>query len=180
LAITVYTIDVAPGTICKSWRTNNTPLTVGAWSQVTATWGGDGGSNLQLYVDGVEITGANLTKTTDIACGVMIDHALRRVTIGAGSTGTVRITANIHSSAVWSSVLTGAEVAWIANRPIDLRNNQGAYVSSATLQHFWQLCNNGQADANIGDDTGIAATLYDVDTILNNVTFAGDCVRDAP
>ncbi len=123
---------------------------IGVWHNVVATWSG---STLIPYLDGVVVTPVNVSTPAvtqiDVARQVFFSRDAPNSDI------------RIHSTGLWNSVLTAAEILSIYNggsgSQADLGVNFGSYVSAANLQHWWRL--GFAVEPDIGKDYGKASIL---------------------
>ena len=142
-------LDDSSGVNFKDYQWNNTYSTQVKVNYLI-TWDG---TNLLLYVDGVET--APDTLTVDNA-GTMSDST-RAVSVGARTNGTSQLVARIHSVAMWSAVLGQDAATYLENSGIpenlDHRVNKGNYSFSGDLVHYWRL---GLDAGDIGKDSGTA------------------------
>jgi len=165
----VFIYDTA-GTLIKSYQwANETDL--GIWQQLIITWNG---TSLLFYKNGVALTP---TATPTDGSGTMGDSA-RRVVLAANIIPTGFYRGNIHSMAIWNSVLGPLEPARIWDGGFgpalrSLQENSGDYVSSANLKHWYRLSNNS---SNLGED--VQGTL-DID-VLTNITDLDDTSGSFP
>lgn len=162
------------GTRFKLYHITEAQMNVGNWVMLSVTWDG---TTLRVYVDGAD---ASPTITTDDA-GTQTDTA-RRVTIGGFDTVPQRpLNGNIHSTAVWSVVLTVEIFNDIYNDGaggvVDLRQVQGKYTQTEVdaLKHLWR---HGFNSGDIGEDLG-NGTAIDIGDNAQNIT-AADIVTDSP
>lgn len=157
------------GTLFKSLDWNSF-FTAGTGVHVLITKdGAAGGDPVVLYKNGSSVAASGGTDNTGTQT-----NGNRTSTVGIDQDGSSNpFNGEFAEVAVWSSVLTSAEAAHIyaARRTINLRDNEGAYVSGANLQHWWRP---GYDPSDIGKDFGRASTLIDIDTNASNITFADD------
>ena len=140
--------------------------TIGVKISVIATWNG---TDLKVYLDGVET--AATTETTNVP-GAQGDTD-RGVAVAGRLIGATTFSGDIHSTSIWDTVLTQAEVSVLQNggspQNFDNRFNLGSYASANNLQHYWRC---GGDASDIGRDFGNASTLIDVGDNAVNVTSA--------
>jgi hypothetical protein len=164
------------GTI-KHYTYNNTWAN-NTWLHVVFTFDGSaGGDPLVLYKDGslkVEDT-RNVDST-----GTRLDTT-RSVAFGSAVTGSQPSSMYAHSLAIWSNVLSAAEVTSIYNggngAGAEIGDDFGNYVSSATLQHWWRI---GYDPDDMGADYGVATPQFDLMANAVNITAEDDRVEEAP
>ena len=165
----VQVLNAGPtGTTIKTYTwTNICPAQ--NWQHICITWDG---TTLLGYFNGVARTPDTLN--TDNS-GTMTDTN-RSIGYGASVTGSTSGSSwNLHSLALWNTVLTAAEVALIYNNGngsvFDCRN-----IQRSNLQHWWLV---ERADSSRGKDYGVgSATLIDIAT--NGVFTTGSTIVDGP
>ena len=124
-----------------------------------------------LWIDGVD-QGAQT-----LGAAVFAD-VVRNVSFGRASTGVPDLDGNGAQLAVWSTRLSDLEIPAVYNAGslFDLRVNTGAYVSAATLAHFWPI--GKDPSPLLGQDLGVA-TAVDIEAGASGITDA-DRVADVP
>jgi len=140
---------------CKDYESTNEVLTDG-WHQVAFTFAT---GTMKVYVDGAELTGADLTKTQDTAIVAIAAKAVA-TRIGQNSDGAASgyWDGKICNVSMWSTVvLSDADIASLYNSgkamdPADLS-------TSATLVSNW-LWNIAITDPTVPDNTGSNTGTY--------------------
>ncbi len=149
--------------------------TLNQWISLLTTWDG---TTLLLYIDGTDQVASKLTDDA----GTMTS-TVRRIGVGAGSSGSDTLQCIYHSAAIWDVALSSAEASAVYNSgsggEFDLANNSGSYVSSANLLHWWRLGLESDPVSNIGQDYGKHTTLINVMDDAVDIT-ADDVVIDSP
>lgn len=144
----------------------------GSWAHIVVTWSG---SSLLIYVNGSDVTGS-ATLTVDNA-GSQSDNANREGNVGSAFNLLTGHDGPIAQVALWSSVLTAAEIADIYAggdpRFLSLSVDFGNYTSSADLEHWWAV--GRRKGTFIAQDVGGGGILLSP----TGVTDA-DLVLDAP
>lgn len=124
-----------------------------AWTQLVVTWNG---TDLLVYQDG-----SAETPVQAIDEAVTLINVPRRANIGSsgedgGEGGGGYYDGRIHQIALWTSVLTPAEISSIYNSGngdgVNLKSATGSYNSQADLEHWYVL--GASVDPNLGEDTG--------------------------
>jgi len=122
-------------------------IVTNTWSHVLVT--GDGTTNftgIHIYVNGAEISyGSTANGVT------LTDNSADPIIIGNNDAGTVSFNGQISEVAVWTSVLTAAQIA-------ALYNGRGVHgtplqTSFSTLQAYWPLDDFGDGTALSGTGT---------------------------
>ncbi len=120
--------------------------------------------------------GTSINVPTDVSRSLQVGSE----TIGGGT----YFSGDIHSTAIWSSVLTPAEIVEIYNSGVggtfDLNADSGNYASSATLEHWHRI---GHNTGNIGKDDATSpggAGALDLTDAAVNITEAGDITTSSP
>ena len=106
------------------------------------------GTTLDLFRNGANMSGVRV-KDVDNS-GTMSDSPSRAVAVGNSIAGAQGIDAAIHTVTIWDKALDDLEIETLANHGffgIDVRVNQGKYVSVANLVHWFRL---GQPVGSIG------------------------------
>ncbi len=126
------------------------PLTNNTWHQYVVVR--QTSSFCHLWIDGVD-QGAQT-----LGAAVFAD-VVRNVSFGRASTGVPALDGRGAQLAVWSTRLSDAEIPAVYNlgKLFDLRVNQGAYVSAATLAHFWPM--GKDVSPLLGQDLGVATAV---------------------
>ncbi len=145
-------IDIrsSSGSIIKQFFYNNV-LTAGAWTHLIATWDG---TDLLMFIDGVETDRSFASQNNP---GTMTDTG-RKLEYGAQS-GLSTFDGNLGHLAIWNTALAEADATTIFARKfaIDLRNDTGGYLNSASLQHYYRP---GFADEGF-EDLGTGSPVID-------------------
>tara|TARA_R100000656_G_scaffold124507_2_gene102828 strand:+ start:121 stop:939 length:819 start_codon:yes stop_codon:yes gene_type:complete len=153
-------------------RVNNAGFTDNTWHHIVHTISGDGsdsdgtGIERKIYVDGSSVSSTTGTGTYGPTT-VSLDIAAE------GQYG--NFDGRINDAAIWSSVLTAAEITAIYNSgdPTDLRVDAGDYASSGDLIGYYWM---GDEDSH--------PTITDRSGAGNNATMtnmtSGDIVDDVP
>lgn len=149
-------------------------FTAGVGAHLVITFdGATAGDPVTVYKNGVDQGAGSGTNNT----GTMGTKS-RLVAVASNTADSPGAVLNAHwqELAVWSSVLTAAEVAtlWANRRYASLRNNFGGYVSSANLTHWWKPDNSSDIGADYGygtaiDIDGSAANVSSADVFLGHV-----------
>ena len=145
---------------------------VGVWQHVVMTQQADG-RHAELFVDGVEIPPSRVSRDRS---GSMADRP-REIVIGAHLTRLRRFYEGaIGHVALWDRQLTPDEIAEIhaGRHDIDLRQDQGAYGSSARLRHYWRP---GEDLDRLGADF-VASEPVHLDELVG--LDESDVIDDAP
>ena len=146
------------GAVYKKYKVKpvvGSDLVVNQWYHIGATFDGETDIQfnqvLRVWIDGVEMTGANLVKTTDLnTLGVIGAGQEQSIQIGPGP-------ANYYSLAIWDDVLPPSEMVFNygSGGEFDLLSS----VYSLNLHHWYRLYNDinslGHNYANIGDGNDI-------------------------
>lgn len=106
------------------------------------------GTTLDLFRNGANMSGVRV-KDVDNS-GTMSDSPSRAVAVGNSIAGAQGIDAAIHTVTIWDKALDDLEIETLANHGffgIDVRVNQGKYISAANLVHWFRL---GQPVGSIG------------------------------
>jgi hypothetical protein len=132
------------------------------WHHYVVTWDGTV-SGLKMYIDGVDTAPDSSSANLD---GSTITDTNRDINIGGRFTGGGdRWDGRIYSSAIYDSVLSADEAAYLYNggnaRDVDLEQNFGVYLSAANLVHYYRFL--GTTGAEFGTDRGTASTAVDLD-----------------
>lgn len=143
-------------------------LTTDTWFQVVVTWLGSS-ETLLGYVNGSVSTPNKIVDDPNVSQTASLDKKLslgRSHFVGNGST----FDGFIHSTAIWSTVLSSSEISRIYNNGngssgVDLTENSGSYTSSGSLQHWYRL---GYDRDIVGKDFTTVATPIDL-TIIGGV-----------
>lgn len=155
------------GTNFQDHQWNNT-YSVGVKVNYLITWDG---TDLLLYIDGVET--APSSTATDNA-GTMTDST-RAISVGARTSGSSQLVADIHSVAMWSVVLDQDAATELENsgtpENLDHRVNKGNYASADDLVHYYRL---GLDAGDLGKDSGTA----NIDIGDNAVGVGADDIVD--
>lgn len=136
------------GTLIKNYRWN-TPLSTSIFTHWLFTWNG---TTLTAYKTGVAVA-PNTTVTNN--SGTMTDTArvLRLGQLEGGLEPVTTLAARASVLAIWDTALTANEVRTVVASNVgnlmDLRKNQGAYVSADSLVHWYKL---GASAEDIGRD----------------------------
>lgn len=143
------TDDAGTGSEVDSTVVPNT----GSWYQVVGTK--DSTTNYHIYVNGDKTSKGSGETFLVPAPGHMLGIAARPNDQG------VKLDGDVHSVAIWSSLLSDAEVTAIYNGgdgySFDLSTDSGDYVSSANLVHWFRL--------GTAADGGREGTTYVVDYV---------------
>ncbi len=147
------------------------------WRHFSIYWSGE---NLIAWNGGIQIADFHEVLSNS---GIMEDSA-RSIRLGAAYSGTATHpqiplstwSGLLGATTVWNTTVTGAQLDEVVSGTFgfDLLTNSGSYTSSANLQHWWRL---GRDDTDVGEDSGNAALLFDVNT--DGVNASG-VVIDAP
>ena len=141
-----------------------------AWHHVVATWSdATGDDELIVYVDGSQdlvsvntVTGLGTFSGTPV--NLRLGHGM------AHGTGNLLMEGNINDVAIWSSVLTAAEVAAIYNSgvPTELTTDSGDYASSDDLVGYWKF------DSGSGTTIVDSSTNSNTGSLINGTSFEAD------
>lgn len=150
------------------------PISNDVWHHVVLQWD-NGTPRGSLFIDasdqGAPGFGSLVSQTfTDVS---------RSISIAEAASGVPNLDGRVASMAIWDALLTSAEITTIYNSgsiAIDLLADSGSYVSSANLQHWFQL---GRDSTDIGKDSGIGSPLFDLMAAQTDIT-TDDIVTDAP
>ena len=108
------------------------------------------GTTLDLFRNGTNMLEAGtLVKDLDNS-GTMSDSPSRAVSIGNSIAGGQGIDTRLYTITIWDKALEDAEIETLANHgfySLDVRVNQGSYISVANLVHWFRM---GQPVGSIG------------------------------
>lgn len=122
--------------------------TANSWQHLAVTFDGtpSGGgdiNNLTVYRNGAPVAFDTNPDNTpdDLADGGQDKFVSVGCLMTSANTPTVEFDGRISQIGVWSTILDASEVQEIsqARDGIDLRANQGDYISSGSLEHYWLL-----------------------------------------
>ena len=163
-------MTVSPGANSRTGSLSFLPA--GVWKHLVFVWNdnGSGDGYYNIYLNGVNATNLNENNGS-------LDSYLswNQVRIGRdGSTdGGNNWPGAVDEFATWDESLPIAEVLAIYNNgnPINVLNDQGNYVSSANLTHYYQM--------NEGSGTTVADSKGSVNgTLINGPTWIDDDPND--
>jgi hypothetical protein len=156
-------------------------FSVDTWAMVVVTMDTSTQTGISYLNDGGALTPDAETGTSTN----QPDGLNRVVIIGAeNANGGNPFNGNIHSVAIWDSVLTSDEITAIYNSgngdSFDLNADSGNYSSSSDLAHWWRIGHNagdiGKDDATVPGGSG----AIDITDSANNITEGADIVTDSP
>jgi len=149
------------------------------WLFMVFTWDGPT-DTLLAYFDGALV--AATTMNSDNA-GTMTD-IVREIAIGANRSTTPGDGAHYyyHSAGMWSSVLTGDEVAelFAGAAGIDWNEDSGDYASSASLVHWWRFGFDDTDLTSVCFDYVDGGSSFDLSADAVSVSVPADLVTASP
>lgn len=151
------------------------PISGGVWHHVLLRWDGADHTDFEMWIDAVDQGAPGFGTIADV--NYADDD--RTIAIAETSSGVASLLGRVASLAVWDKYLGDDEITAVYNSgsiDFDLANDDGDYISSDNLQHWFQL---GKDPDDIGKDYGKADVLLDLMDNQTGIT-AADIVNDAP
>ena len=147
-------------------------LSAGQWKHFVFVWvdNGSGDGYYNIYMNGINSTNLNENNGS-------LDSYLSWNQVRIGRDGSTAASTNwpgaVDEFATWDESLSAAEILALYNNgnPINVLNDQGNYVSSANLTHYYQM--------NEGSGTSVEDSKGSVNgTLINGPTWLDDDPND--
>ncbi len=157
------------GSLNKRFLWNDTIFPFDVWLQMILVWN-NSGTALTMYRNGILVARSGQTAQNNFT----MNSTNRRVQIGQNG-GVQPYSGFIHSIALYNADVASAAVELYNGGTVSSLDLNAASFN-ANLSHWWRL---GQDPSDLGKDSGIAATLIDVDVDSLNID-ASDISSESP
>ncbi|MBW2673325.1 MAG: laminin G domain-containing protein [Deltaproteobacteria bacterium] len=146
----------------------------GNWHQVVAVSDGNSpltSSDIHIYIDGVEMTGAKKTGTGSVTTTTVLPTA--KVVVGNVQGGVAEFPGNLCHAAAWNFAMTAAQVTELYGGGVPQNLRAMSFVNPV----FWATLGDGAA---VGAGNMIERGVSGTDGTTEAPVVAGDFVADVP